>query len=166
MLFVKLEQIGRLHFVGHQKERHVADDFAGRRNFNNISEKLVHLSVHFLYFAPSMAQAHGSGLFAKICVLAAGNFVLIEARGTGFRAGIEGQVISTDGLPIVGAFVQRSDVEIRVPRSVPQRLDDRIQIGLAGSAAFRTEAELMPLVSCVWKWTGMAISARSVFTSS
>ena len=33
------------------------------------------------------------------------------------------------------------------------------------SAAFRIEAALMPLVSCVWKWIGMPTSCRSAFTS-
>ena len=76
-----------------------------------------------------------TGLFAKIGVLAAGNFVLIEARGAGFRAGVEGRVVGADGFPVIGALVERFDVELRVARSVAQGVDDGIEIGLAGAAA-------------------------------
>src|SRR5207244_8254655 len=34
------------------------------------------------------------------------------------------------------------------------------------SAAFRTEAALMPLVSWVWKWIGTPTSCRRAFTNS
>ncbi len=82
MVLVELKQILRRHFFGHQKERHVADDFAGRRDLDDVAEELVHVSVHFFDFAPSMTEPHGDGLLAQIRVLPAGNFVLIEARGT------------------------------------------------------------------------------------
>src|SRR2546430_2346920 len=41
MFFVELENVSREHLLGHQKKRHVADDFAGRRNFDDVAEELV-----------------------------------------------------------------------------------------------------------------------------
>ena len=65
--------------------------------------------------------------------------MLIEPRGAGFRAGIKGQIIGPHGFPIVGAFVKRFDVEIRVARRVALGLDDGIEIGLARAAAHRSQ---------------------------
>ncbi len=82
-----------------------------------------------------MAETHGGSLLAEVGELAARNLVLIEARGACLGAGVERQVVGAHDFPIIGAFVQRDDVELRVARRVAQGLDDGIEIGLAGAAA-------------------------------
>ncbi len=66
--------------------------------------------------------------------MAAGNFVLIKARGAGLRARIKGQIISSHGFPIVGAFVECFDIEIRVAWRVAECFDNGVEIGLTGAA--------------------------------
>src|SRR5260370_3604704 len=78
VFFVELENVRRLHLLGHQKKSHVADDFAGRRDFDDVAEELVDLGVHFFGFAPTMSEARGRGLLAQVGKLTAGNFMLIE----------------------------------------------------------------------------------------
>ncbi len=75
------------------------------------------------------------GLFAEIRVLAAGNLMLVETRGAGFWSGVEGEIVAANGFPIVGAFVEQFDIELRIARGVAQRFHDGVEIGLAGAAA-------------------------------
>src|SRR5207249_9340250 len=112
------------------------------RDFDDVAEKLVDLGIHFFDFAPTMAEAHGGGLFAQVGVLAAGNFMLIQARGTGLGTGIKRKIIRANRFPIVGALVKRVDVELRVARSVTKRGDDGIEIGLAGAAAHGGDSDV------------------------
>src|SRR6266851_6265295 len=56
VFFVERENVRRLHLLGHQEKRHVADNFAGRRDFNDVAEKLVYICIHLFDFAPTMAQ--------------------------------------------------------------------------------------------------------------
>ncbi len=61
--------------------------------------------------------------------------MLVEARRAGLGCGIERQIVGTNYLPVVGAFVERFDVKLRVAGRVPQCFHDGIEIGLAGTAA-------------------------------
>src|SRR5260370_13130092 len=61
--------------------------------------------------------------------------MLVETRGTGLGSGVERKIVSANGFPIVGAFVKRVDIELRVARRVAKRFDDGIEIGLTGAAA-------------------------------
>ena len=110
VLLVELENVVGAHIFRHEKERHVADDLARWRDFHDVAEKLVDLSVGGFDFAPAMAESHGDGLLAQIRILAAGNLVLVETRGAGFRAGVERRVVGADNFPIVRAVVKRVDV--------------------------------------------------------
>src|SRR5205814_5108701 len=103
--------------------------------FDDVPEKLVDLGIRAFDFAPTMAEAHRRGLFAQVGELAAGDFVLIQTRGAGLGTGIKRKIIRANRFPIVGALVERVDVELRVARSVTKRRDDGIEIGLAGTAA-------------------------------
>ena len=135
VFFVKLENVSRLHLLGHQEKSHVADDFARWRDFHDVPEEPVHLGVHLFGVAPTMTEAHGGSLLTQVGVLAAGNFMLVQTRRAGLRTGVERKIVSADGFPVVGALVERVDVELRVARSVTERFDDGIEIGLAGASA-------------------------------
>ena len=89
VILAQLENVSRLHLLGHQKKRHVADDFAGRRDFDDVAKELVHLGVHFFGFAPAMTETHGGSLLAQVAVLTAGNFMLVQTRRAGLGAGVE-----------------------------------------------------------------------------
>ena len=65
MVLIKLQQIVRLHFIGEEKECHVANNLAGRRNFHDVAEQLIHFGVSFLHFAPAMAQTHEAACSRK-----------------------------------------------------------------------------------------------------
>src|SRR6266478_6076833 len=182
MFFVELENVRRLHLLGHQEKRHVTDDFAGRRDFDDVAEKLVYICIHLFDFAPTMAQAHGGSLLTQVGVLAAGNFMLVEARRAGLGTGVKGKIVSSNRFPIVRAFVERVDIELRVARSVAERCDDGIEIGLAGASAhggdgsvgdvysgfggFNTEGGVDPLCSWGLKWKGTPASLRNLLTQS
>src|SRR5262249_26857197 len=134
-MLVELKQVLRFQLVGHQEEDHVADDFAGRGNLDNVAKKLIDLGVHSFDLAPAMAEAHGGCLFAEIRVLAAGDFVLIQTRGAGSGSGVEGEIVGPYGFPVVRAFVECFDVELGVAGCVTKGRDDRVEIGLASPTA-------------------------------
>ncbi len=55
VVFGKRQQIGGLHFISKQEQRHVADRFAGGSDLHNVAKQLVHLGVDFFHFAPAVA---------------------------------------------------------------------------------------------------------------
>src|SRR5712664_375372 len=63
VFFVELENVRRLHFLGHQEKSHVADNFARWRDLHDVAEELVDLGIHFFGFAPTMTEANGGSLF-------------------------------------------------------------------------------------------------------
>src|SRR5262249_6680668 len=116
-------------------EGHVANDFAGWSHFHDIAEKLIHLGKGLLDFMPAMAETKRDGLFAKIGVLPAGDFMVVQSRGARSGAGVEWPVVGANCFPIVGAFVEGMEIQTSIARSVFERRNNGIQIGLACATA-------------------------------
>src|SRR5258708_21520007 len=55
---------------------------------------------------------------------------------------MEGQVVRAHSFPVVGALVERVDIELRVARGVAQRFDDGVEIGLACAAAHGSDGSI------------------------
>ncbi len=82
--FGKMKFLGRIQdihggqAIGDHEQSHIADDFAGRRDLDDIAEQLIHRGVRIGDLVPAVFQAKALGLLAKIGVLAAGHLVLID----------------------------------------------------------------------------------------
>ena len=108
------------HSVAHQEDRHVADDLARRRDLHDVAERHVDVGVGAGDLRPPVPEAHRFGLLLQVGVLAAGHLVEIDLGGAGLGAAVERSVIFAHDLPVVGAFVQRVEIETRVARGVGQ----------------------------------------------
>ena len=122
-----------------QKNRAVADDFAGRRDLDDVAEREIQFRVGVRDFLPPRAESHGFGLLAKIRVLPAGHFVNVNFRRARRRRVVERAVPRAHRLPIIRAGIERIEIEPRIALGVLQRGDHGIQIGLAGRAAHRSD---------------------------
>ena len=78
------------HAVVDQEDRHVADDFAGWRDFDDVAKGHVDFGVGLRNLMPARTKAHGFGLLLEVGVLAAGHLVDVNLGGAGGRAGVEG----------------------------------------------------------------------------
>ena len=130
------------HVVIDQEDGHVADHFAGGRDLDDVAEGQVDLGVGARDFVPARAQAHGFGLLLEIGVLPAGHLVQVDFGRAGLRAGVERRVELAHHLPVIGALVERVEIEAGFALRVRQRGHDGIQIGLAGGAAHRRDGAI------------------------
>ena len=119
----------------HQEDGQVADHLARRRHFHDVAQRHVDFRIGARDLVPARAQPHGFGLLAQIGVLAAGHLVDIHFGRAGLRAGIERRIVRPHGFPVIGALVERVQVEAGIARRVAERRHDGVQIRLAGGAA-------------------------------
>ena len=126
------------HALGEQVERHVADDLARGRHFDDVAEQLVDVGVHTLDLAPMMAEPHRFGLLLQVGELAARDLVHVDVGRAVARRVVERQVVGANGLPIERVVAERLLVEAGVARSVlRQSGDHRVEVRLRGRAAHR-----------------------------
>ncbi len=166
--------VGCLDAAGDEEHAHVADDFGGGGDFDDVAEELVDFGVGAGDFAPAVAEAHGVGLFAEVGVLAAGHFVFVNFSGAGAGGGVERFVEGEDVFPVVGMSLRASrsrpgscseearaaQTELRFGWEVEPDMEAMARSAMSTPArdAAMTEAALRPEVSWVWKWMGIPIS--------
>ena len=132
-------QILHRHIVADEENRAVADDFARRRDLDDVAEREIQFRVGVRDFLPARAESHGFGLLAQIRVLPAGHFVNVNFRRARRRRVVERAIPGAHRLPIIGAGIERLEIESGVALGVLERGDDGIQVGLAGRAAHRSD---------------------------
>ena len=127
----------------------------------------VDFGIRLFHFAPTVSQSHGRSLLPQIGETADSVFRVHTSARTSTRAGIERQVVAAHYFREIRALVQRVDVKLRVTRGIASAATTELKLGwlvpplmeaIAPSAtstpaseAFSSDAESIPLVSCVWK---------------
>ena len=137
-----LGDVGGFDATGDEEHAHVADDFRGRGDLDDVAEELVHLGIGAGDLPPAVAEAHGVRLLAEVGVLAAGHFVLVDFGGAGAWGGIEGLVEAEDVLPVIGDFIERIEVEAGILLGGAEGGADGIEVRLGGGAGHGGDGEI------------------------
>ncbi len=168
--------------VGDHVDRQVAHDLGGGRDLDDVAEHPVDVGVGPGHLAPARLDAERPRLLAQVGVLAAGHLVLVDLGRARAHVALEARVGRAHGLPVGRDARQRLARRGRCraacragPRRSPPRFGCEVSplmgsiarstASTPASAAASTDAAAIPLVSCVWKWTGIPISSRSADTS-
>ena len=138
----EIQHVGGLDAARDEKHRHVADNFAARRDLHDVTEQLVHLGVSARDLRPAMTEAHRARLFFEIRELSAGHLVQINFRAAGFWRRVKRRVVIANLFPVIRKFIQRLQVQTRVALGELQRSDNGIQIRLARRTAHRSDGKV------------------------
>ena len=116
--------------VTHEKNSHIAHDFAGRSHLHDVAKGHVHLGVGPGNLRPFVPQAHRLRLFFEVCILAARHFVQIHFGGAGLWTAVKGEIIVAHNFPIVGAFIESLEIDSRNRgRCSPRRRPVELRLG-------------------------------------
>ncbi len=139
---LEVDEVAGFDAFGEEIHGEVADDFAAGGDFDDVAEDLVDFLVVADDFRPAGAEAEGTGLLAKVGVLAARHFVPVNFCGAELGACVKGFVELSDGLPVDGEFVEEGLVEAGVAFVAAEGMDDGIEVGLGGEAGHGSDGEV------------------------
>ena len=131
-----------------QKNRHVAHHFARWRHFDDVAESHVDVGVGARDFVPARAQPHGFGLRLQVGILAARHLVDVNFGGAGLGSFIERRVVGAHDFPVIGAFIQRIQIEPGIAIGVGQRRHNGVQVRLAGGSAHGRDGGIGGIDAC------------------
>lgn len=79
--------------VLNHEECHIADNFGGRCNFDDIAEEHVDSCIHAADFWPAFAEAYSGCLLAQVAELSARHFMLVECGVRAAHLGIDACIV-------------------------------------------------------------------------
>ena len=134
---LEVHHIHRLNAAGHEEHRHVANHFAGGGHLHDVAKEIIDFGVGAGHFLPSRTEPHTLGLLAQIGVLSTGHFMLVNITNPTARAGIKRRIHTAHGFPIIGEFVQCTEIQTGLARRMIQRGHHAVEIRLTGGAGQR-----------------------------